>query len=234
MVKSNTSMSKNFATGVIKFYENLNHNWRLPKDIDLIYPFGNDKVWDAFSTFYNKYFSDQNKRYLLFGINPGRFGAGITGVPFTDPRALEDICGISNDFNKRQELSSIFVYEFIEAFGGVDSFYKHFMISSVCPLGFTKGGININYYDAKDLQTAVEKYIIESIQDHIKIGGETSAAISIGQGKNYKYLKALNEKEGFFDRIIPLPHPRWVMQYKRKTKDVYVQKYVEVLNQLIT
>jgi len=33
--------------------------------------------------FYKKYYNDNNPRFLILGINPGRFGAGVTGIPFT-------------------------------------------------------------------------------------------------------------------------------------------------------
>jgi len=54
-------------------------------------------------------------------------------------------------------------------------------------------------------------------------------AFSMGQGKNFKYLKQLNDQHGFFDQILPLPHPRWVMQYKLKSKEVYIDEYVTKL-----
>ena len=34
---------------------------------------------------------------------------------------------------------------------------------------------------------------------------------------------------GFFERILPLPHPRWVMQYRRKRKEEFVGQYLGVL-----
>ena len=83
----------------------------------------------ACSDFYEKYYNDNNERYAFFGINPGRFGGGVTGIPFTDPIRLEKICGIPNDFEKKQELSSVFIYDMIDAFGGAAKFYKRFYIS---------------------------------------------------------------------------------------------------------
>ena len=44
-------------------------------------------------------------------------------------------------------------------------------------------------------------------------------AFSLGKGTNYKFLKKLNEDHQFFDKVIPLPHPRWIMQYRRKSKE---------------
>jgi len=55
----------------------------------------------------------------------------------------------------------------------------------------------------------------------------------MGQGKNFKYLKQLNDKHGFFAEIQPLPHPRWVMQYRLKTKPIYIDEYVTKLTSAI-
>ncbi|HHD83528.1 MAG TPA: DUF4918 family protein, partial [Campylobacteraceae bacterium] len=56
----------------------------------------------------------------------------------------------------------------------------------------------------------------------------------IGQGKNLDVLKKLNKRYHFFDHIEVLPHPRWVMQYRRKQKEAFVLQYVEKLTQLHT
>jgi len=50
-------------------------------------------------------------------------------------------------------------------------------------------------------------------------------------GKNYRYLLDLNNRMGFFRRIIPLEHPRYVMQYKTKDKERYVEDYLGKLKQ---
>ena len=71
-------------------------------------------------------------------------GAGVTGIPFTDPLCLEQNCGIQNPFDKRPELSSDFIYRFISAYGSAESFYSKFLISSLCPLGFVRNGKNLN------------------------------------------------------------------------------------------
>jgi len=75
----------------------------------------------------------------------------------------------------------------------------------------------------------VQPHIIDSINRQIDMGAFRDRAFSMGQGTNYKYLKSLNDEHGFFKEIIPLPHPRWVMQYKRKTKQVYIDEYITKL-----
>ena len=219
----------NFGTRVIDYYKSLRPDWKLPRGFDLIYPFDNAETLSVFEKFFSKYFADNQNRHFLFGINPGRFGAGVTGIPFTDPKILSEICGIDNSFKMRNELSSLFIYESIEAFGGVEKFYSQFYITSVCPLGFLTKGKNCNYYDDRKLQTAVEKHILKGIQDQMEFGCNRNVAFSIGQGKNLKYLTALNDKHKFFDKIVPLPHPRWVMQYRLKRKNEFIDEYVTKL-----
>ena len=221
---------KSFADKVIQFYTQMDRDWKLPKGFDLIDPFSNEETVRIFSAFYKKYFADSEKRHFLLGINPGRHGAGVTGVPFTDPKIIKEDCGIDNDFAQKNELSAIFVYDFIKAYGSIESFYKKFYINSVCPLGFLTNGINCNYYDDKTLFKSVKKYIISGIQDQIAFGMHTDKAFCMGNGKNYKFLKKLNDEHQFFETIVPLPHPRWVMQYRRKRKDEFVGVYLNALN----
>jgi len=223
----------NFADKILAFHQNIRPDWEIPEGIDILFPFNNPETWSVMSAFFKKYFDDEQQRTLILGINPGRFGAGITGTPFTDPVKLEEICGIPNNFKKRVELSADFVYEFIDAFGGADYFYRHFYITSLCPLGFVKNGKNYNYYDEKPLERAVEKHILHNLKTHLDFGCNASVALCLGQGKNYKYFKQLNDKHQFFRKIIPLPHPRWVMQYRRKKmpefRDMFVKTFQEVL-----
>jgi len=222
-----------FAQRVIDFHFNLEDKWKLPKGVELIQPFTSKDTKDTFKTFYSKYFNDYSNRYFLFGINPGRFGAGVTGVPFTDPKILEELCDIPNPFKKKNELSAIFVYEFIEALGGIEQFYSHFYVTSLCPLGFIKEGKNYNYYDEKALFEAVKKHMVSNIQTQITFGCNTDVAFCMGIGKNMKYFKMLNDEYSFFKKIVPLPHPRWVMQYRRKSKQEHIDAYVEKLGSVL-
>lgn len=227
-------MSKaTFADQVIDYHFNLSSDWDLPSDIHLLYPFREDDTKEAFSGFYKKYFSDHRKRHYLFGINPGRFGAGVTGVPFTDPIILENECQINNPFKKKNELSAIFVYDFIHALGGIESFYSHFYISSVCPLGFVKEGKNYNYYDDNELYQAVKPKIVDNIKTQKEFGVFRDVAFCMGKGKNFKFFVNLNKEYHFFDRIVPLPHPRWVMQYKLKSKEIHIDTYVNELSAVL-
>ncbi|MEE9373602.1 MAG: uracil-DNA glycosylase family protein [Saprospiraceae bacterium] len=229
----NSNSLVSFGKQVIDYHINLNANWKLPQGVDLLYPFDDENTKLVFSKFYFKYFDDNHTRHFLFGINPGRFGAGVTGIPFTDPKILEERCEIPNSFRKKNELSAIFVYDFINNLGGLEAFYSKFYITSVCPLGFVKDGKNYNYYDDKILYKAVEEKIVENINVQKSFGCNEDTAFCMGNGKNFKFFNILNEKHHFFHRIIPLPHPRWVMQYRLKSKMEYVYKYVEEISSVL-
>ena len=165
----------------------------------------------------------------MLGINPGKYGAGITGVNFTAPKQLKEYCDIDHHFKTSSELSAEFIYEMIEAYGGVIEFYHNWFIGSVCPLGFIKNGKNINYYDDKKLQQAVTPFIIDCINKQVKMGFNNVKCICIGGEKNFKFLSGLNNEHKWFKEIIPLPHPRFILQYRRKQKDKYIHQYLSAL-----
>ncbi|MCF6171228.1 MAG: DUF4918 family protein [Bacteroidales bacterium] len=215
-------MNLPFSERILNFYDSLQIQERLPDGIDIINPYQYKDVRKVCRDFYTKYYNDSDGRRMILGINPGRFGAGITGIPFTDPRKLEDECGIDNSFNKRAELSSDFIYRLINAMGGPAHFYGHYYIGAVSPLGFLKEGKNHNYYDSPELFRALKPFIIKSLVEQIGLGITSRKCFCLGQGKNLEYLKKLNDELCLFDEIVPLPHPRWVMQYRRKKLDEYL------------
>ena len=124
---------------------------RLPKGIDILFPQKNKEVMKLVEIFFYKFYNDTNPRHLIFGINPGRFGTGTAGS-ILRPKQLKEICGIDHCFKSQTELSAEFIYESIQAFGGIKNFYENYFITSVSPLGFVTNGLNLNYYDDKNLQ----------------------------------------------------------------------------------
>ncbi len=205
-----------FAEKTLTFYKQLAPGRKLPDGVDIMNPYSRKETMAACEAFYAKFYNDHKNRRIIFGINPGRFGAGVTGIPFTDPVHLEKDCGIPNDFDKKPELSSQFIYLLIENMGGVIPFYRHYFIGAVSPLGFVKNGKNFNYYDDRLLERSLKSFIVKNMVRQIALGISTDKCFCLGNGKNYIYLQRLNDELKIFDEIIPLPHPRWVMQYHRK------------------
>lgn len=225
-----------FADKVNSFNRKLKFNKRLPKNIMIMNPFReNQSILSVTKSFYDKYYRDEKKRKIILGINPGRHGAGVTGIPFTDTIRLEKYCGIRiNEFNS-YETSSEFIYKMIDEYGGVRKFYSRYYINAVCPLGFTKPGrsgkqVNYNYYDDKTFADTMYDFILNSLQKQIAFGINTDICYCLGTGKNYKFLEELNRNENLFREIIPLEHPRFIMQYRRKKLNNYIDKYLRLLN----
>lgn len=205
----------------------------LPGGVEVRNSYHDPAVRAILQAFAHKFYAADTPRVGIFGINPGRFGGGRTGVAFTDPVALAS-CGIAHALpRQRRELSSEFVYKFIEALGGPAEFYQHFFLSSVYPLELTHGGKNYNYYDAPALIKALWPDMQLSLtQQTQQLGLRRDVAVSLGR-RNGEFLRKLNEELGLFERIEMLDHPRFLMQYRRKSLAENVARYVETLGSLL-
>jgi hypothetical protein len=228
-------MVKTFAEKVIDFNRNLNYTGKLPIGFEVINPYlDNPETITVMSQFYHKYYNDFGQRKFMIGINPSRHGAGVTGVPFTDTKRLESVCGIRMKSAHTHEISSVFMYEMINEYGGVDAFYRDVYINSPFPLAIirqTKEGnwLNANYYDDPRLFEMTKDFMISSLQKHISIGLDTSEVFVLGK-KNATYIEKLNKQAKLFDRLTVLEHPRYIQQYKSKEKQLYINKYIVTLN----
>lgn len=220
-----------FATQVLQFFSTLSLSVSLPRGVQVLNPYQDKLVFELCQQFYTQYYSDTNPRSMIIGINPGRFGGGLTGIPFTDPIKLETICGIKNTLTRKQELSSDYIYKVIDAFGGPEIFYKKFYFTSVSPLGFTREGKNLNYYDDVKLTARLKPFMLACMRSQLAFGIKTNVAYCLGEGDNYKFLSQFNEQHQFFEKIIPLAHPRFIMQYKRKSLNKYIDSYLKALSQ---
>ncbi len=209
---------------ITSYHFNLAPKIKLPAGVSWLMPYADPETRKCMVAFYRKFYHDQQLRTFMLGINPGRFGAGLTGIPFTDPIRL-NLLGIENSFQQKPELSSVFIYEMIDACGGPEAFYKKFYITSLSPLGFLKDGVNYNYYDDPELSKRVRPFIIEHIETQLSFGATRDKVFCLGQGKNFDYLNKLNEEFQWWKRVVPLPHPRWVMQYRLKRKQEFVELY---------
>lgn len=217
-----------FSDKILSYHFNLRPSIQLPDGIEWLMPFADSETRRCMDLFYNRFYNDTKSRTYILGINPGRFGGGLTGIPFTDPIRLASM-GIENSFPKRQELSSVFIYDMIKDYGGTALFYSKYYFASLSPLGFTEGGKNYNYYDDPALANAVRPFIIENIETQIQFGANLNKVFCLGQGKNYEYLQQLNKEYKWWKEIIPLPHPRWIMQYRLKSKDEHLEVYKKAL-----
>lgn len=222
------------AEQIIRFNQNLKYTGRLPDGFSVLNPFfDNPETMTVMRQFYEKFYNDNWQRKFIVGINPSRHGAGVTGVPFTDTKRLESACGIPMHSAHTHEISSVFMYDMIEAYGGAEAFYSNFYINSPFPLAIIRqstGGnfVNANYYDDKALFEAVKPFMIESLKNHIRLGLVTSEVYILGK-KNADFISKINKEENLFGKLTVLDHPRYIQQYKSKDKMMYIEKYLRLL-----
>ena len=231
-------MSESFGDKVIHFNQELNFSGALPEGFQVLNPYmDNPETMEVMRQFYHKFYSDSAQRKFIVGINPSRHGAGVTGVPFTDTKRLENICGIKMDSAHTHEISSVFMYDMIQEFGGATAFYKQFYINSPFPLAIvrkTKEGkwLNANYYDDNSLFEMVKDFMILTLKNHINLGLDTSEVYVLGK-KNALFIQKLNKEAHLFDQLKVLEHPRYIQQYKSKEKQLYIDKYILTLNKVL-
>ncbi|EFP2886923.1 SMUG2 DNA glycosylase family protein [Listeria monocytogenes] len=227
----NTTIAKR----ILQFNEALrNSSFDLPEGYRAVNPYSGDQselVEKITTAFYQKYYNDTKPRRIILGSSPARRGSAVTGVPFEDAKDLQNETGIFIDEFYINQSSSDFLYDVMTEYGSCEQFYTDFYMNFVCPLGIVrtnaKGNeVNCNYYENKKLQTALKSFILESIRRQIDFGIDTSVCYCIGSGENFHFLSKINDEHHFFGTIIPLEHPRFIMQYNSKNKDVYMKKYL--------
>ena len=220
-----------FADRIINFNTHLEYNQSLPKGFDVLNPYmDNPETMEVMRTFYHKFYNDNHQRKFIIGINPSRHGAGVTGVPFTDTKRLESECGIAMKSAHTHEVSSVFMYDMIKAYGGVTKFYNDFYINSPFPLAIVRKAsdgkwLNANYYDEEVLFKSVKDYMIATLKKHIALGVDTQKVFVLGK-KNATFLQKLNKEAVLFGEMVVLEHPRFIQQYKSKEKQLYIDKFL--------
>ena len=219
---------------IIAFNKGLQYTGSLPEGFAVLNPYlDNQETIEVMTAFYNRFDHDEAPRKFIIGINPSRHGAGITGVPFTDTKHLESDCGIRMHSARTHEVSSVFVYDMIAQYGGVEAFYKDYYINSPFPLAIVRRNaqgnwLNANYYDDPELFALTREYMIETLKKHIALGLDTQKVYVLGK-KNATFLEKLNKEATLFEKMVVLEHPRYIEQYKSKEKQLYIDKFITLL-----
>lgn len=230
---------KTLADKILQYNDNLSKiSVKVPDGYKTKNPYNGEtrnKIKEIATLFYKKYYNDTRKRRLILGSSPARRGTAVTGIPFEDAAHLQKETGIYIDEFYVNKSSSGFLYDVIEKYGGCDKFYDDFYMNFLCPIGIVKINpkgkeVNCNYYDNQKLQKALEPLIIQSLLSLVDLGIDSTICYCIGSGKNYEYLSKINQKYKIFNEIIPLEHPRFIMQYNTQNKEKYLEKYLNALN----
>ena len=223
------------AQQIISFNRQVQFNGELPEGYGVINPFIDDQTTMAvMEQFYMKFYNDRQARKFLIGINPSRHGAGITGVPFTDTKRLESHCGIPVPGRHSHELSSVFIYDVIAAYGGAEAFYSRCFINSPFPLALIKQSamgrwVNVNYYDSRALWSLLKPHMKVYLKRFSEFHIDPTEVIILGK-KNALFIQEVNQELNLFKKITVLEHPRFIQQYRSRDRDAYILKYLRAID----
>jgi hypothetical protein len=224
-----STKSPDFGQQVAEFLTSLSVPVSLPQDVGVLQPYTDSEVCRVVRQMCQQFYQGGKPRLALWGINPGRFGAGLTGLSFTDPHAVRHCLQIESTIHGRREISAEFIQLVIEAYGGPSAFYRDVYLSALSPLGFMQGEKNLNFYDSTELQSALTTTIQHWVLQQITFGLRQDATVVLGTGKLKAFFEQHVRAECGFDSVVFLEHPRFIMQYRRKHVDSYVEKYVQAI-----
>jgi len=170
-------------------------------------------------TFCHQYYGSAVPRVVLCGINPGRHGAGKTGIPFVDYKSLSQL--ISGVDRQDSESSAKFFFQVMRRFG-VNNFSHSFYVTNVASVGFMRDGKNLNY---NELPKSALKMVERNFLQEMEIVQPTHV-ISLGEVVQQTVRKLLPAS---VDCSMRLPHPSWITTYRGKEMDKWVMWYLAVL-----
>ena len=183
---------------------------------------------DHIIEFHKRFVQPNSPKIVLCGINPGRFGAGRTGIPFIDFDSLSEM--LPNIKNHESEKSAKFFFSVVKAFGE-EEFYKNFHVTNISWYGFYQLDKmkNVNY-DDKRINTEIAIFLIDKFVEEMNL---IQPDIIIPLSKNVYYeLESLKEMGKIQAKIGPrLNHPGSPIVSKNKNlwKDIYVQTLTNCL-----
>lgn len=185
---------------------------------------GFNKNIELVHRYYQKFYSTEAKRIVLCGINPGKNGAGKTGIPFLDFRAVSQL--LSDIGQDDREQSAQFILSIINEIG-IDSFYRNVYMTNISWFGFTKDGNNQNFYD---LPSPLPTTFTDSFIEEMDI---VQPKVIVPLSKEVEQtLKQMIKSGGLgYPLAERLPHPYYCSIGKRAIK--YRQIYVKKITSLI-
>jgi len=222
-----------FGSSVAAYLTSLQFTGSIPQDFEVLNPYVFPEVCRVVTAVCHRYYSDAPPRIGVWGINPGRLGAGLTGLSFTDPVSLRSVLGVTSTIVGRTEPSAQFIADVIRAYGGPESFYHDVYLSALSPLGFLRNGKNVNFYDDPVFTKNIVPWIDEQVSIQESFGLRRGTAVILGKGKLQSFVeRSLRERRGW-EHVTYLEHPRFVAQYRRSEWSRYVDLYVNTIRNLV-
>jgi uracil-DNA glycosylase len=214
---------RNIAEDYFEFYETFKEKYSeilKRKFIGILSEFLDNK--NNIIEFHKKFVQPNSPKIVMCGINPGRRGAGITGIPFIDTNSLSKM--LPDISNPKSEKSAKFFFSIIEEFG-INEFYRNIHVTNMSWFGFYKldNGTNVNY---NSLPTDIQNVLIDKFVEEMDLINP-DVILPIGDIVNWELLYNLKLKNRLYAEIGPrLYHPAYRL-VDRKT-------YIETLTKYLT
>ena len=179
---------------------------------------------EAIEKFNRTYYAHGVPNIVLCGMNPGRLGAGKTGIPFTDFKHLSKyIDAVDHGDSER---SATFFHEIVEHFG-VERFYRHVYVTNLSWLGFKRDGNNVNYDDLSERAIAFIYKMFKKEMHYVK----PKYIVSLGDSV-YTSLHTLFAHDHSIDITHKLPHPSWCAfpSHFDASKQQYIALFSELMD----
>lgn len=174
--------------------------------------------------YYQTVYANEGKRIVLCGINPGRNGAGKTGIPFIDYHSASQLLPDVNHID--QERSSQFIYSVIEEIG-INLFYENVYMTNLSWFGFIKEGKNLNYYD---LPQPLPTVFTDSFVEEMELI-QPKAIVPLSKEVEYTLRQMKKSGKLHFPLAERMPHPYYCSMENRKNK--YREVYVDRISTLM-
>jgi uracil-DNA glycosylase len=172
--------------------------------------------------FHKKYVQPNSPKIVMCGINPGRKGAGISGIPFIDTNSLSKM--LPDISNLKSEKSAKFFFSIVEELG-INEFYKNVHVTNMSWFGFYKldKGTNLNY---NSLPIEIQNVLIDKFVEEMDFINP-DVIIPIGDIVNWELLFNLKVKNRINAEIAQrLYHPAYRL-VDRKTYIGALAKYLK-------
>lgn len=222
-----------FGSSVATYLTSLQFTGSIPQDFEVLNPYVYPEVRRVVTTVCHRFYVDSRPRIGIWGINPGRLGAGLTGLSFTDPVSLQHVLGVTSTIVGRSEPSAQFITDVIQSYGGPEAFYRDVYMSALSPLGFLRDGKNVNFYDDPVFAANIVPWIDEQVAIQETFGLQRGNAIVLGKGKLQAYVERNIRQRRGWEQVTYLEHPRFIAQYRRKSWNEYVTLYVTAIRNLV-
>lgn len=178
--------------------------------------------WDAVVGFNNRYYGTGIPKIVLCGINPGRLGAGKTGIPFIDFESLSRrLPGVSSRTDS--ERSAQFFSQIVDHFGAVN-FYASLYVTNISFVGYAKNSKNVNF----DMLPTNAQYKVQSLFCEEMDIVRPSKIISLSRSVHDTVSKLMGNR---VDCETALPHP-YYCSFKGRV-DRYSDEYIRVLTPFV-